>query len=749
MTVKGRGTPLTTTEISAEFSAGSIGVHRGQNWYVGGDDVTRNTVREFTAGTYTFTMPSNSGDTIIELWGAGGGGSGAGNGTAGGDTTVTIGATVLTASGGAPGTIGAGSYPNGLITGSGGTGGTATGGDVNISGGAANAAVTNTAGSGANGGMGGVNGTPGLLTASAGPIGTSWGGANSSGEAGVLPGGGGGGIRHQSFPGFNNLSAFYTGGGGGAYCKKTISLAGGTVITIVVGSGGAGGSSGQLTESQGIGGENIDAQFVATYNFPNGCPGAGGLVRLTFGSIKSIVTEVFSTVGSSSFTMPYNDGSPVTIEAWGAGGGGGGGGTTGGAGGTTTVTIGATVLTANGGSPGYSLQSGFLGTGGNGVGGTATGGDVNISGSSGAIGGAAAGSGGNGGSDGKVGLQQTTVNETYNVWAIPAVNSGAGAFPGGGGGGFNYVQFGLTNSPSFNTTGGGGAYCKKVISSINTGTSISIVVGAGGAGGAAGGLYDHGYESTGDYGAGGLTTSWNCPAGGAGESGLVKITYTTSDLSGGQFPYSDLKFSMFFSKRSTDPAGAGSTIYATPGNYNFVTPLFRNTIRFDCWGGGGGAGGSGGSNGGTSTVSLPGTTLVGGGGGGGGGGGRRAVGGAGGGGGASGGTSNENGAGGGGRTGGNAGGQAAGGGGGAPYNGGNFQGSAGYAPGGGGGGWFGYDGSKDPGYSGGGGGGGGGWSEITFTPATLPKGTSVPISVGGAGGGGFNGAAGEVKISWS
>jgi len=221
--------------------------------------------------------------------------------------------------------------------------------------------------------------------------------------------------------------------------------------------------------------------------------------------------------------------------------------------------------------------------------------------------------------------------------------------------------------------------------------------------------------------------------------------YLDDVLTTSTFPSTNISFSQFYNKRVTDPAGAGSTSY-TPGDYAFTVPLYRNSITFYAWGGGGGSNISG--TGDTSTVFLPElTTLVANGGRYGGGGARRYVGPAGPGGGFSGGQIGENGAGGGGAKGpgGNAGGMAYGGGAGATNGGGNFATYPGNPPGGGGSGFFGYDGSKDPGYSGGGGAGGGGFSGSTYNPSNLAKGTGVDIHVAAAGG---NGGAGRVNISW-
>jgi len=223
--------------------------------------------------------------------------------------------------------------------------------------------------------------------------------------------------------------------------------------------------------------------------------------------------------------------------------------------------------------------------------------------------------------------------------------------------------------------------------------------------------------------------------------------YKDDVLDTGSFSATNLKFSNFYSKRRTDPAGAGSQIYGTAGNNTFVVPLYRNNIAFYAWGGGGGSYATG--NGGTTTVSLPTVTLTAGGGYQGGGGGRRYVGPAGPGGSQSGGTLGENGQAGSSATkgpGGNAGGMSYGGGAGGINLGGNFTTYPGSAPGGGGSAGFGYDGSPDPGYSGGGGDGGAGFSGISYGSGELAKNTSVNFTVGASGG---NGGVGQVKITWS
>lgn len=187
----------------------------------------------------------------------------------------------------------------------------------------------------------------------------------------------------------------------------------------------------------------------------------------------------------------------------------------------------------------------------------------------------------------------------------------------------------------------------------------------------------------------------------------------------------------------------GSQTFTASGN--FTVPAY-NTLTVTMWGGGGGGGDSwdwdydsavSGTAGGASTFSG---LSAGGGGGGtdgwydsdtGGGNGTGGGGGV-----ASGGTTNTNGSSGSAPTGA-----------GAPGGGGASSGGTGNIPGGGGAGnsFYGYP---------GGGGGSGGYVTKTFTAGQLSVGASLPVVVGngGVGGGnypGFNGARGEVRITWN
>jgi hypothetical protein len=216
--------------------------------------------------------------------------------------------------------------------------------------------------------------------------------------------------------------------------------------------------------------------------------------------------------------------------------------------------------------------------------------------------------------------------------------------------------------------------------------------------------------------------------------------YLDGTLTTGNFASTNLKFSDFYNKRITDPAGAGSTVI-TPGSTSWPVPLYRNSITFAAW-----AGGGGGGDGAGTTVTLPTTTLscfkgegfsTGYGGG------------------ASGGDQNESGqafSANGGYNGGNAGGLSYGGGTGGAWPGTNQGSRPGNTPGGGASAYNTSDGSPYPATSYRPGGGGGGFARKTYTPAELPSGTNVPITVGTGGSSGSGiaaGGAGQVNISWT
>lgn len=230
------------------------------------------------------------------------------------------------------------------------------------------------------------------------------------------------------------------------------------------------------------------------------CAAAGG-GGVTPGS------QTFSTAGSHSFTVPCHN--TLTVQLW--GGGGGGNGTTGGNADTVGVTGGASTWDggsasgkpqANGGSKGIAVAGSFPGNGG-GAGGTAVNCTTSTAGEKGGNDSWRQNNGntysGKGGNAGTVGTGGAAVLGSADKPGI------AGTAPGGGGSGSTSYDTarGSTVSRGF-PGGGGGAYCSRTYSSgtYTAGTNVTVVVGAGGAGG----------NSTYDGGAGAVgrvTITWN------------------------------------------------------------------------------------------------------------------------------------------------------------------------------------------------------------------------------------------------
>lgn len=214
--------------------------------------------------------------------------------------------------------------------------------------------------------------------------------------------------------------------------------------------------------------------------------------------------------------------------------------------------------------------------------------------------------------------------------------------------------------------------------------------------------------------------------------------YVDGALTNGAFSSTNLKFSDFYGKRLTDPAGASSTTIGPTATISWPVPLYRNSITFSAWAGGGG----GTDNATGTTVTLPTTTLevyrgrpygngVGT---------------------ATGGDINESGAPGTYYNGGNSGGMAYGGGAGAAQPGTNNGYASGHTPGGGGSGYYYNDGSPYPAIGGTPGASGGGFARKTYTPDVLQYGATVPITVGHGGSSSAtagSGGDGRVTISWT
>lgn len=184
------------------------------------------------------------------------------------------------------------------------------------------------------------------------------------------------------------------------------------------------------------------------------------------GITGEVATTTYSTAGTYYFSVPEH--SSIVVEVWGGGGGGGGATANNGATGGQS-SFNGTVL-ANGGAGGSHGATGGSG----GTGGTASGGDTNTTGGSTTSN--AGGAGANGGAGGAARGSSGAGN--------------AGTQPGGGGGGAAHaVSCGKDCTETYVARGGGGGgYSKKTYSAgtFNPGSTITVVVGSGGAGGAAG-----------------------------------------------------------------------------------------------------------------------------------------------------------------------------------------------------------------------------------------------------------------------
>lgn len=192
-------------------------------------------------------------------------------------------------------------------------------------------------------------------------------------------------------------------------------------------------------------------------------------------------SQTYSTAGSFSFTVPSFSGA-LTVQVWGGGGSGGdsASGANGAAGGASSFGS----LAAGGGGGGTKAANANVAGG---AGGSASGGTTNTVGNAGGTGidGGVGGAGGTAPNGGAGGAAQGT----------GGANGNPGSAPGGGGGG--------SRGTSGNGGGGGGSggYVARSYApgALTTGSSISVVVGAGATAGG------------GDGAVGRVSVSWTCP----------------------------------------------------------------------------------------------------------------------------------------------------------------------------------------------------------------------------------------------
>jgi hypothetical protein len=291
---------------------------------------------------------------------------------------------------------------------------------------------------------------------------------------------------------------------------------------------------------------------------------AGGYIYVVGGGAEGgVVTTIYDTAGSSTFSVPAGI-SAVSVKAWGGGGGGGGAsadrtGGDGGGGGYAASTISVTP------SESLTVRIGGGGGGGNGIGtGTNSGNGGGGGGYSGVLRGTtqlivAAGGGGGGGANG----DDSSTSRT------------AGS-PGGPGGG----NSGLAGSGNGTTTGGGGATqiaggTGGVVNGV-TGTSLQggnggspggTAIGGGANGGGNGGVQQNGGGPNkrpggggggggrfGGGGGGGRNGQWNGGAGGGGGSSYTTGAPAVTASGSGRNP-----------GNASDPARSGAGIGGTGG----------------------------------------------------------------------------------------------------------------------------------------------------------------------------------------
>ncbi len=251
---------------------------------------------------------------------------------------------------------------------------------------------------------------------------------------------------------------------------------------------------------------------------------------------RYFVIQSFTTVGTTSWSVPSG---VTTVEYLVVAGGGGGGryGGGGGAGGFRTGTLtglsGSQTVTVGGGGAGATSSTVRGSNGGNSVFATITatgGGGGGSSGAAGVYSGAAGGSGGGGTRSTGAG----GAGNTPSVSPSQGNNGGAGArtstYTGGGGGGAGAVGSAATASAA----GNGGAGTASSISGSSVtyagggggGCNSAWTAGTGGAGGGgAGGDGAVGSAGTANSGGGGGGSGAATRAGGAGGSGIVIIMY--------------------------------------------------------------------------------------------------------------------------------------------------------------------------------------------------------------------------------
>ena len=482
----------------------------------------------------------------------------------------------------------------------------------------------------------------------------------------VVAGGAGGGGA------LGGLYAAGGGGGAGGYQTSTFTLSTLNTYSITVG---AGGTSGTQTVDGGNGGNSvISGTGITTVTSTGGGGGAfngsGGSPRNGQNGGSGGGSSGAGGTGGTGTSGQGNNGGSVTTNTGGGPGGGGAGAagaslgssTSGGAGGnglSSSISGSSVTYAGGGGGGGYGGGSaGSGGTGGGGAGGASTSngiaGTVNTGGGGGSGGGTPTGgstAGGAGGSGiviisytsatpkfvgGTIttsgGKQIHTFTSSGTLSPITPITASYLVVAGGGGGGGSYGGGGggagglLTNSTTLYsgatyivTVGAGGAGTGSRgngvsgSNSVLSGTGLTTLtsVGGGGGGGDSGGG-SNGQSGGSGGGAGGQTKTGGSATSGQGYAGGGSNTGGVNYGGGG--------------------GGGSSAVGATPstatggnGGNGTASSITGTSVTYAGGGGGGGetfgggTGGTGGGGAGGSGVGISGTPYTGGGGGGGGG----------------------------------------------------------------------------------------------------------------------------------
>lgn len=243
---------------------------------------------------------------------------------------------------------------------------------------------------------------------------------------------------------------------------------------------------------------------------------SSGAISMSDGFGKSNAPAVtpgsqnFTTPGVSNFTVPaFNT---LTVNVWGGGGAGAriqfsptniGSENSGG-----TSSFGGYMSATGGAGPVYTYDasSSFYYANNGGVGGTGTGGTTNISGSSGSAAALVDSSASTSSSGGAAGGTAYGGGATRTLTIVGTVNGLAGNLYGGGGTGVG--RYDSKYGGNYGDAGGGGAgFARKSFTTgqLTVGSTISVTVGAGGAGAA----YDGSMPTSGSGANGAVTISWS------------------------------------------------------------------------------------------------------------------------------------------------------------------------------------------------------------------------------------------------